>query len=51
MRFRFQKATGDEQIYIDELYRAYGDAEGKNDFTEADLNSYPEYMEDLMIAA
>ena len=42
-----KKATGDEQIYIDELYRAYGDAEGKNDFTEADLNSYPEYMEDL----
>lgn len=42
-----KKATGDEQIYIDELYRAYGDAEGKNDFSEADLNSYPDYMDDL----
>lgn len=42
-----KEATDDEQIYISELYRAYGDAEGKDDFSEADLNIYPEYAEDL----
>lgn len=42
-----QEATDDEQVYIKELYRAYGDAEGKADFSETDLISCPEYVEDL----
>ena len=42
-----KEATQDERIYIKELYKAYGDAEGINSFSEKDLSSYPEYAEDL----
>jgi hypothetical protein len=40
-------ATQDEQIYIDELYRAYGDAEGMDSFTGDDLSTFPDYSDDL----
>ena len=40
-------ATSDEQIYIGELYTAYGDAEGIDDFSEDDFEDFPEYSEDL----
>ena len=40
-------ATRDEQIYIDELFLAYGDAEGMTVFTVDDLLSFPDYSEDL----
>lgn len=40
-------ATQDEQTYIDELCRAYGDAEGKDAFSIADLDSFPDYSDDL----
>ena len=40
-------ATQDERIYIDELYSAYGDAEGLDSFSEDDLTSFPEYADDL----
>lgn len=42
-----QAATQDEQIYIDELCRAYADAEGKDAFTVDELSSFPNYSEDL----
>lgn len=40
-------ATQDEQIYIDELCLAYGDAEGMNSFSTDDLSSFPDYSDDL----
>lgn len=42
-----KEATPEEHDYINELYCAYGDAEGKNNFTKSDLSIYPEYKEDL----
>lgn len=42
-----EEATDDEQIYISELYRAYGDAECIDAFSVDDLASYPEYEEDM----
>lgn len=42
-----EEATDDEQMYISELYRAYGDAECIDAFSADDLASYPEYEEDL----
>lgn len=39
--------TQDEKIYIEELLNAYGDAEQIYPFTEDDLQSHPEYTEDL----
>lgn len=40
-------ATQDEQIYIEELFLAYGDAEGMTIFTVDDLLSFPDYSDDL----
>lgn len=41
-------ATKDEQKYINELYAAYGDAEGMVSFSVDDLlSSFPEYADDL----
>lgn len=40
-------ATQDEQIYINELFLAYGDAENMTVFTADDLLSFPDYSEDL----
>ena len=40
-------ATKDEQIYIDELCLAYGDAEGIDSFSVDDLSSFPDYSDDL----
>ena len=40
-------ATSNEQIYINELLNAYGDAEGITDFTNAELQTHAEYQEDL----
>ena len=40
-------ATKDEQIYIDELCLAYGDAEGMDSFSVDDLSSFPDYSDDL----
>lgn len=40
-------ATSDEQIYIDELLLAYGDAQKMTAFTVDDLLSFPDYAEDL----
>lgn len=40
-------ATQDEQIYIDELCLAYGDAEGMDFFSTDDLSSFPDYSDDL----
>lgn len=40
-------ATSDEQIYIDELLLAYGDAQKMTVFTVDDLPSFPDYAEDL----
>ncbi len=42
-----KEATNDEQMYIDELYRAYGDATGIDSFSSSDFDIYPEYGEDL----
>lgn len=39
--------TQDEQIYIDELCLAYGDAEGINSFSVDDLSSFSDYTDDL----
>ena len=39
--------TQDEQIYIDELYHAYRDAEGMNAFSLDDLASFPDYSDDF----
>ena len=40
-------ATKDEQIYIDELCLAYGDAAGMDSFSTDDLSSFPDYSDDL----
>lgn len=40
-------ATKDEQIYIEELCLAYGDAEKMDSFSIDDLPSFPEYSADL----
>lgn len=40
-------ATSNEQTYIGELLKAYGDAEGIANFTETELQSHEEYQEDL----
>lgn len=40
-------ATQDEQIYIDELCLAYGEAEGMDSFSVDDLSSFPDYSDDL----
>ena len=40
-------ATQDEQTYIDELFLAYGDAEGMTTFSASDLSSFPDYSNDL----
>lgn len=42
-----KEATPDEKTYIDELYRAYGDAEGIDGFSADDLEKHPVYAEDL----
>ncbi len=42
-----KEATSDERIYIEELYRAYGDAEGIETFSADNLPSYPDYAEDV----
>ncbi len=42
-----EEATNDEQLYINELFRAYGDAEGLDTFSRDDLVMYPDYEEDL----
>lgn len=36
-----------EQTYIEELYKAYGDAESKTGFCKDDLKNFPDYAEDL----
>ncbi len=40
-------ATQDEQIYIDELCLAYGDAVKRASFSTDDLPSFPDYLADL----
>lgn len=40
-------ATSNEQAYIGELLKAYGDAEGIANFTETELQTHEEYQEDL----
>lgn len=40
-------ATNDERTYINELFLAYGDAEGMVIFSADDLPAFPEYSEDL----
>lgn len=40
-------ATQDEQTYIEELFLAYGDAEGMTTFSASDLSSFPDYSDDL----
>lgn len=40
-------ATQDEQIYINELCLAYGDAEGMDSFSTDNLSSFPDYSDDL----
>lgn len=40
-------ATQDEQTYIDELFLAYGDAQGMATFSASDLSSFPDYSDDL----
>lgn len=40
-------ATLEEIGYINELYKAYGDAEGETVFNKEDLLNFPEYEEDL----
>lgn len=40
-------ATSNEQAYIGELMNAYGDAEGIDNFTKAELQNHKEYQEDL----
>ena len=42
-----KEATENEKIYIDELYRAYGDAEGLPIISKNDLGDYPDYADDL----
>lgn len=40
-------ATQDEQIYINELCLAYGEAEGMDSFSTDNLSSFPDYSDDL----
>lgn len=40
-------ATQDEQIYIDELCMAYGEAEGMDSFSVDNLSLFPDYSDDL----
>lgn len=40
-------ATQDEQIYINELCLAYGEAEGMDPFSTDNLSSFPDYSDDL----
>ena len=42
-----KEATQNEETYIDELFLAYGDAEGMDVFSKNDLLSFPDYEEDL----
>ena len=42
-----KEATENEKIYIDELYKAYADAECLPSFTKNDLSDYPDYADDL----
>lgn len=42
-----KKATENEKQYIEELFRAYGDAENLPMFSATDLDKYPDYFEDL----
>lgn len=42
-----KEATENEKIYVDELYKAYGDAEGLPSFSKKDLGVYPDYADDL----
>lgn len=42
-----EKPLLEEQIYISELYAAYGDKEGIADFGEEHLSQYGEYNEDI----
>ena len=42
-----KEATENEKTYIDELYKAYGDAEGLPSFSKKDLGDYPDYADDL----
>ena len=42
-----KEATQNEETYIDELFLAYGDAEGMDVFSRNDLLSFPDYEEDL----
>ena len=42
-----KEATQNEETYIDELFLAYGDAEGIDVFSRNDLISFPDYEEDL----
>lgn len=41
------KADSIEEPYIQALYDAYGDAEAIIDFSEADLDTHPDYKDDL----
>ncbi len=40
-------ATQEEQVYINELFMAYGDAEGIESFSAENLSSFPDYSDDL----
>lgn len=40
-------ATQNEQTYIEELFLAYGDAEGMTTFSASDLSSFPDHSDDL----
>ena len=42
-----KEATENEKTYINELYKAYGDAEGLLSFSKKDLGDYPDYADDL----
>lgn len=42
-----EEAAPEENDYIDELYRAYGQAVGTDAFRGSDLDAYPEYRDDL----
>lgn len=36
-----------EQVYIEELFMVYGDAEGMDSFSKDDLSAFPNYSDDL----
>lgn len=42
-----QKIDDSERIYIEELYKAYEDAEYPNKISENNLDKYPEYKDDI----